>query len=296
MRKDRGAAFWQDSIGLLEFGRFSQDRRRARHFIGVSMSKALMTIENLWLQRSGREILRGVNLQLFPGQIHTLMGLNGSGKSSLAYTLMGCEGYAPSQGRILYEDIDLTEKSITERARLGITLAWQEPARFEGIPVGKYVGLGLKEQDREKVVSALEAVSLPAKIYGYRAADSSLSGGERKRVELAAVYAMRPRLAILDEPDSGIDVLTLGEIAMLIRRLAMEGSAVLLITHRDELAELADAASIMCAGSIIFTGSPIEARRYFTNRCLPHQGSLGSQPWEQAEVQPLAGQNNGGQR
>lgn len=247
------------------------------------MSEALLKVDNLWLQRSGREILRGVNLQLFPGQVHTLMGLNGSGKSSLAYTLMGCDGYTPDQGCILFDGVDISRKSITERARLGITLAWQEPARFEGIPVGKYVSLGLKEPDREKVVAALEAVALPARVYGYRSADESLSGGERKRVELAAVYAMRPRLAILDEPDSGIDVLTLGEIAVLIRRLALEGTAVLLITHREELAELADAASIMCAGSIIFTGSPLEARRYFTDRCLPHQGSLGPQPWERTE-------------
>jgi Fe-S cluster assembly ATP-binding protein len=230
---------------------------------------------------------------LYAGQVHALLGLNGSGKSSLAYTLMGCEGYVPDSGRILFDGQDLAGLSITERARLGITLAWQEPARFEGIPIGKYVGLGQKQADREQVVAALEAVSLPSKFYGYRAADHTLSGGERKRVELAAVYAMRPRLAILDEPDSGIDVLSLGEIAMLIRRMALEGAAVLLITHRDEIVETADVASLMCAGSVIFTGGPIEARRYFSTRCMPHLESLGAQPWDlsRPEVQAALASN-----
>lgn len=257
------------------------------------MGEPLLQIEDLWLRRSGHEILRGVNLQVYPGQIHVLLGLNGSGKSSLAYTLMGCEGYTPDKGRILFNGQDLAGKSITERARLGITLAWQEPARFEGIPIGKYVGLGQKEANREKTVAALEAVSLPAKYYGYRSADQTLSGGERKRVELASVYAMRPRLAILDEPDSGIDVLTLGDIAMLIRRLALEGTAVLLITHRDEIVETADAASLMCAGAVIFSGGAIEARRYFSTRCMPHLESLGSQPWNTSipEVQAALASN-----
>jgi Fe-S cluster assembly ATP-binding protein len=140
------------------------------------MAEPILRVEDLWLRRDGHEILRGVNLEVYPGQIHVLLGLNGSGKSSLAYTLMGCDGYAPDSGRILFEGQDLAGLSITERARLGITLAWQEPARFEGIPIGKYVGLGQKEADREQVVAALEAVSLPSKFYGYCVADRTLRG------------------------------------------------------------------------------------------------------------------------
>jgi len=262
------------------------------------MAEPLLQIENLSLRREGRDILRGVNLTVQAGQIHVLLGLNGSGKSSLAYVVMGCESYTPDSGQILFDGRDLAGLSITERARMGITLAWQEPARFEGLPVGKYIGVGVREDqtnERERVMAALEAVALPPKVYGFRAADQTLSGGERKRVELAAVYAMRPRLAILDEPDSGIDVLSLGDIERLIRRLADEGSAVLLITHRDELVTMADVASLMCFGSILFTGDPAEARRYYAGRCRPHLESLGAQPWDAAspEVQAALASNGG---
>jgi Fe-S cluster assembly ATP-binding protein len=251
--------------------------------MAIDMSESILNIEALTLKRNEREILRDVNLKIYPGEVHALLGLNGSGKSSLAYTIMGCDGYTPDAGRILFDGTDLNGLSITQRARLGITLAWQEPARFEGIPVGKYVELGTNPPNREKVIAALDAVALPVKAYGYRAADRTLSGGERKRVELASVYAMHPRLAILDEPDSGIDILTLTDVAQLIRRMAQEGSAVLLISHRDELVEAADSVSLMCAGSVLFTGQPAEARRYFTTRCIPHVESSGNRPWDQAQ-------------
>lgn len=257
------------------------------------MTEPILRVEDLWLQRTQSDILQGVNLEIYPGQVHVLLGLNGSGKSTLAYTIMGCEGYVPDSGRILFDGHDLAGLSVTERAKLGITLAWQEPARFEGIPIGKYVGLGKDKASKDYVSSMLEAVSLPAKYYGYRAADATLSGGERKRVELAAVYAMKPKLAILDEPDSGIDVLTVGDIGMLIRRMALEGTAVLLITHNDGIVEMADAASLMCAGAVVFTGKPHETRRYFSTRCMPHIESFGSQPWDinQPEVQAALASN-----
>ena len=245
------------------------------------MTDELLQVENLGLRRDGRDILRCVNLEVRAGEVHALLGLNGSGKSSLAYTLMGCAGYAPSTGRVVFDGRDITALGISERARLGITLAWQEPARFEGLPVAQYVQLGLSDADRERIRGALEAVALPPSAYARRVVDQTLSGGERKRVELAAVFAMRPRLAILDEPDSGIDALSLADIASLIRRMAREGMTVLLITHRDEMAIAADSASLMCQGTILFSGDPTEARRYYGIRCRPHSEALGTQPWDE---------------
>src|SRR5512139_2381813 len=116
----------------------------------------VLRVEHLSLSRNGQKILNNVNLTIYSSQVHALVGLNGSGKSSLAYTLMGCAGYAPDTGRILFDGQDITHLLIHQRARLGLTLAWQEPARFEGLPVGKYVALGMQEFDRAQALGALE--------------------------------------------------------------------------------------------------------------------------------------------
>jgi Fe-S cluster assembly ATP-binding protein len=232
-------------------------------------SDFVLQVRDLYLKRDGREILRGLNLAVREGEIHCLLGRNGSGKSTLAYTLMGCAGYVPQEGCILFDGRDITGLSIAERGKLGITLAWQEPARFEGLKVGDYLALGMKEQSRERMEVALAAVALSPAVYLSRTVDEALSGGERKRIELAAVYAMRPRLAILDEPDSGIDVLSMDEIARLIQRMATEGTTVLLITHRDETVPVADVASLMCEGETVRTGDPKEVRSYYARRCRP---------------------------
>ncbi|MGD8997501.1 MAG: ABC transporter ATP-binding protein [Anaerolineae bacterium] len=243
------------------------------------MEPVLLKVEDVSVQRPGAEVLRGVNLAVRRAEVHALLGLNGSGKTSLALTLMGADGYRPERGRILFDGQDITNLSVTERARLGVTLAWQTPARFEGLPVADYLALGMKQPSRDRIEHALEAVALAPGAYLGRTVDVALSGGERKRIELAAVYAMRPRLAILDEPDSGIDVLCLEDIIALVRLMADEGTTVVLITHRDEMATVADRASLMCAGSVVSTGLPSEVREYFAGRCRPHGDLLGSQPW-----------------
>ncbi len=242
-------------------------------------NNVLLRVEDVWVERPDAEVLRGVNLSVRRGEVHTLLGLNGSGKTSLALTLMGADGYHPERGRILFDGQDITDLSVTERARLGLTLAWQEPARFEGLPVADYLALGMREPTRERIEKALEAVALSPTAYMSRVVDAALSGGERKRIELAAVYAMQPRLAILDEPDSGIDVLGVEEITSLLRRIADEGTAVLMITHREEMANMADTASLMCGGAVVSTGVPADVREYFAHHCRPHGDLLGSQPW-----------------
>jgi len=229
----------------------------------------LLEIKDLQLTREERAILRGVNLTVRRGSVHVVLGLNGSGKSTLAYTLMGCSGYTPDAGAIVLDGVDITKMSITERARLGLTLAWQEPARFEGLSVARYLSLGMKTPDMARVRQALEAVALDPATYLSRYVDESLSGGERKRIELAAVYAMQPKLAILDEPDSGIDALSLDDIAALIHRMAEEGTTVLLISHRDEVVAMADVASLICEGRIMDSGDPARVCDRYTHCCQP---------------------------
>jgi len=158
---------------------------------------------------------------------------------------------------------------IYERAKLGLTLAWQEPARFEGLTVKDYIAVGMPDKDERKIEEALYKVLLEPKNYLARPIDRTLSGGERKRIELAAVLAMKPKLAILDEPDSGIDILALDYIVEVIRELKAAGTTVLLITHREEVAEIADKTSLICSGFIVKEGSPEEVGKYFREKCIP---------------------------
>jgi len=232
-------------------------------------NSSILHVDNVYLSREGQPILRGVDLTVAVGSIHVVLGLNGSGKSTLAYTLMGSAGYTPNQGRIVFNGEDITDLSISERGQRGLTLAWQEPARFEGLTVARYVGLGMAKPDRDRIDAGLRAVDLNPAAYRDRAVDASLSGGERKRVELAAVYAMHPKLVILDEPDSGIDTMSLDDIAALIRRMADEGTTVLLISHRDEVVALADEASLICNGRIVENGSPDHVCDRYATCCAP---------------------------
>lgn len=232
----------------------------------MSSGDVLLDVQSVALIREGRTILHDINLSVLAGEIHALLGVNGSGKSSLAYVIMGCEDYHPDAGRILFAGRDISDLPMHERARMGLTLAWQEPARFDGLPIGDYLTLGRPTIRRDELWEALHAVALDPATYLPRALDRTLSGGERKRIELAAVYAMRPRLAILDEPDSGVDVLSFGDIQQLVRHMARSGCAVLLITHRNDMASIADRASVMNAGTIIITGAAEEARQVYTAR------------------------------
>lgn len=212
---------------------------------------ALLSIRHLHLCLGGKNLLNGLSLTLAHGEIHALLGANGSGKSSLAYALMGCEGYQPDAGEVLLEGCPIHQLPMHERARLGLTLAWQEPARFEGLKASDYVRVGSHNTD---VDECLRRVGLEPGAYRDRPVDKTLSGGERKRVELAAVVAMRPRLAILDEPTAGIDMLSLDTLMATIDALKAAGSSVLLITHQPEVAAHADRASQLCGGRIVCQG------------------------------------------
>jgi len=213
----------------------------------------LLQIDGLSFTVAGRAILDSVDLALEAGEIHVLLGANGTGKTTLANLVMGCSGYQPTAGTIRFRGRPIDGLPIHERARLGITLTWQEPARFEGLKVRDYLTLG---EDPGDPAAWLERVGLAADAYLDRAVDKTLSGGERKRIELASALALRPRLAILDEPGAGIDLLSIDEIVGLIRDLRRPDAAVLLITHQQELAQVADRASYLCGGRILATGKP----------------------------------------
>ena len=233
----------------------------------------MLDIQNLTLVRDGKAILNRLNLRIHSNEIHSILGLNGTGKTTLAYVIMGLPDYKPDKGRLIFHNRDITHLSISERAKLGITLAWQEPARFEGLTVKEYLAIGQRGKTPYlKPEQCLERVGLDPVRYLHRQLDTTLSGGERKRIELAAVLAMEPQLVVLDEPDSGIDALSIDYIKQVIRTLVKLGAAVILITHHEEVAAMADRASSLCAGEILKTGSPEEVTRFFRNHCeeCPH--------------------------
>jgi len=232
----------------------------------------MLTVENVKLSLDGKEIMRGVNLEVGDREIHSVIGPNGAGKSTLAYLLMGIEGYRATEGSIYFNGELITPLSITERAQRGITLAWQEPARFEGLTVRDYLSIGGRLGDNvseDALRRCLEMVNLSPEMYLDREVSDALSGGERKRIELASIITMRPKLAILDEPDSGIDVLSLKEVIALMHDLKKNGSSVLVITHREEIAAASDRASLMCDGVIVRTGDPVEISNFFKDECKP---------------------------
>jgi Fe-S cluster assembly ATP-binding protein len=236
------------------------------------MTSPLLAIRGLTFEVSGQTILDRLDLTLAPQEIHALLGANGSGKTTLAYVLMGCESYVPIAGQVLFDGTDLLALEMDERARLGLTLAWQEPARFEGITIREYLTLGKPESAPEP---ALSRVGLDPERYLTRRVDKALSGGERHRVELASVLMMKPRLAILDEPAAGIDMLSINHIIDIIRALKDGGGSVLLITHQEEVALVADRASQLCAGRIVFSGRPRDAVNHFRGRsCVRCDGEI----------------------
>lgn len=200
-------------------------------------------------------ILNKVSFGVKEGSIHAIIGPNGSGKSTLAYTIMGLNNYKPAEGNIYFDGIDITNMSITERAKLGITLAWQEPARIDGLSIFKYISLGIKDKvkAKERIIEALEIVNLEPERYMNRTIDESLSGGERKRVELAAAIAMRPRLIMLDEPDSGLDFIVIEDFLNIFGKIKELNMTILLITHREDIGMVADYGTLIWRGDAILT-------------------------------------------
>jgi len=225
----------------------------------------MLQIENLKLILDGKPIIDNLSLHVEKEEILAVLGVNGTGKTTLAYLIMGVN-YLPDDGKIIFEGRDITKYSISQRAKMGITLAWQEPARFEGLSIREYLGLRNRLK-MEEIEDYLWAVGLPPSQFLNRSVDASLSGGERKRVELASVLAMKPKLAILDEVDSGIDVVSLPHIVNGIGKMKSLGSSVLLITHSEDAVEIADKVSVMCAGKIYKTGPPKEMCQWFKQNC-----------------------------
>ena len=226
----------------------------------------MLQIKDLNYHAGDYQILKDLNLTVKSGTIHSILGANGTGKTTLGFVLMGLSGYRPQSGKVLLGGNDITGMSITERAKRGLTLAWQHSTPFEGITIRDYLSIaGAGRKDSAE--TALRQLGLEPDEYLGRNYDTTLSGGERKRIELAAIMTMRPKCAILDEPDSGIDALSIEKIAQVIRQINRNGSTILLITHSWRIAGIADVASTLCNGTILMTGKPDRVTEFFVKQC-----------------------------
>ncbi len=229
----------------------------------------ILEVRNLTQRFNGSPVLDGLTIDFWEGHIHAVIGPNGAGKSTLANTIMGLHGYENHGGDILLDGECINGLPVHERAKRGISLAWQEPARFEGLTVRQFVLAGAADKSTRTLDESLEWLGLNPDAYAGRCVDKTLSGGERKRIELASIVAMNPRLILMDEPDSGIDVAALERIFDTLSMLRTRGATIILITHSLAVLEHADHAFLMCHGQLLDQGSIAKIGGYFRNKCLP---------------------------
>jgi Fe-S cluster assembly ATP-binding protein len=228
----------------------------------------MLELVNISYKTNEREILSDISMKFLPGYKYAIIGTNGAGKSTIGYVIMGLSAYKPYKGRILLDKSDITDLSVSERAKLGITLMWQEPARFEGMTIETYLTLGGKlNVQKSEVIEAMEFVGLNPALYLKRFVDKTLSGGERKRVELASIVLLKPNYVILDEPDSGIDLMSLNIINDVVNYVAQYGGTPIIITHREEMAYNTDYGYLICAGKILFNGTTNDVLKAFRGTC-----------------------------
>ncbi|TGE38458.1 ATP-binding cassette domain-containing protein [Desulfosporosinus fructosivorans] len=198
----------------------------------------------------GTEILKSINLKFYNKKIYVVTGPNGGGKSSLAKVIMGV--YNPTSGRILLNGQDITYSTITERARLGIGYAFQSPPRFKGIKVRDLLNMAASHNpENVNICDLLYNVGLCAQDYLDRDVDSSLSGGEMKRIEIATVLARNLKVAVFDEPEAGIDLWSFQKLAETFKTIHEQyDTTIIIISHQERIMELADEIIIMSNGSI----------------------------------------------
>ena len=229
----------------------------------------MLTIKNLHAGIEDKKILKGINLDVRAGEVHAIMGPNGSGKSSLASVLAGRENYEVTKGEVIFDGKDLLELSPEDRAREGLFLAFQYPVEIPGVSNINFLRTALNEIHSYRGLPALDAkeflrlskekqklVEFDAKLVN-RSLNEGFSGGEKKRNEIFQLAMLEPKLAILDETDSGLDIDALRIVASGVNKLRSERNAFLIITHYQRLLEyiIPDFVHVLYDGRIVKSGT-----------------------------------------
>jgi len=228
----------------------------------------ILSLKNIVLNLGGKPILDGLSLDFWEGNIHALVGPNGAGKSTTASLIMGLAGYRDYEGEIIFDGETLCGHTVDERARKGITLAWQEPARYEGLLVRDFIQMPAKDKSDARAREVLHQVDLHPDNYLDRSVDKTLSGGERKRIELASILAMEPRFVLMDEPDSGIDVEALDRIFDALVYFKESKTTVVMITHSPVVLSKTEHAFLLCSGKLVRKGPTEQISEFFNDQCF----------------------------
>jgi len=232
----------------------------------VSNRIPLFEFKNIHVEVDGKEVVRGVSMMIFPGETHAIMGPNGSGKSSLSNALMGHPSYRITQGEAMLGGKSLTEMSADERSRAGLFLAFQYPLAIPGVTVANFLRTALqshrgKDADMTDFRKLLKGKMAELEIddkFAARYLNDGFSGGEKKRIEILQMSILNPKMAILDETDSGLDIDALKTVSEGINRYHNPNNGVLMVTHYQRLLNYVkpDFVHVMMAGQIVTSGGP----------------------------------------
>lgn len=228
----------------------------------------MLKIKDLYAGLDGKDILQGINLTVNPGEIHAIMGPNGSGKSTLASVIAGKDEYEVTQGEILYQNEDVSELDPEERAHKGIFLSFQYPVEIPGVSVTNFIKTAINESRKAQKLEEMPAAEMLKLIrekadmlaidrkFLSRYLNEGFSGGEKKRNEIFQMAMLDPKLAILDETDSGLDIDALKIVANGVNKLRTQENAVVVITHYQRLLEyiVPDFVHVLMNGRIVKTG------------------------------------------
>ncbi|MDG1284841.1 MAG: Fe-S cluster assembly ATPase SufC [Flavobacteriaceae bacterium] len=229
----------------------------------------MLKITDLHANIDGKSILKGINLEIKPGEVHAIMGPNGSGKSTLASVVAGKEEYEVKKGEITFEGQDIDELSVEERAHKGIFLSFQYPVEIPGVTVTNFMKTSLNEMRKAKGLEDMPAKEMLQMIrekselleidrkFLSRSLNQGFSGGEKKRNEIFQMAMLNPKLAILDETDSGLDIDALRIVANGVNKLKTKDNAVVVITHYQRLLDyiVPDFVHVLHNGKIVKSGT-----------------------------------------
>jgi Fe-S cluster assembly ATP-binding protein len=230
----------------------------------------MLKIENLHVRVAGKDILKGLSLELQPGQVHAIMGPNGAGKSTLGNVLAGREGYEVVEGSVTFEGRDLLALEPEERAAAGVFLAFQYPVEIPGVNNTYFLRSALNAQRKARGEEELDSMQFLRRVREklavlhlkdellHRAVNEGFSGGEKKRNEIFQLALLEPKLAILDETDSGLDIDALKAVADGVNALRSADRAFLMITHYQRLLDYVrpDVVHVLAEGRVVETGGP----------------------------------------